>query len=139
MPYPARLFKYIQSARSTHTPDASLVPPQRNRAARLRFGRGGRIHLDRRLYNSRQLPSDSDSDSETTEVHRRLQERWRFDDDDVPAVGPEGTEEQDRKLADDFDAKYVLRLTLNGHMFNNNCLGTSPIACHCCQTRSTTC
>lgn len=107
--YSSRLFKFIQSARSTHTSDAPSSPPQRHRAARLRFGRGGRIHLDRRLCNSRSVhsASESDSDSEILDKRRLLQERWKFDDDDVPAVGPEGPEEQDRKLADDFDPKYA--------------------------------
>ncbi|KAK7683201.1 hypothetical protein QCA50_013874 [Cerrena zonata] len=107
--YSSRLFKFIQSTRSTHTPDSPSSPPQRHRAARLRFGRGGRIHLDRRLCDPRssRSPSESDSDTEVLEKRRRLQERWKFDEDDVPAIRPEGLEEQDRKLADDFDPKYL--------------------------------
>ena len=40
----------------------------------------------------------------------RIDDRWKFDADDVPAVGPEGYDEQDRVLIDDFDPKYVLTL-----------------------------
>lgn len=66
--------------------------------------------MDRRLATPRPIrpPSESDSDAEVLEKHRRIEERWKYDDDDVPPVGPEGPEEQDRKLADDFDAKYAM-------------------------------
>ena len=33
----------------------------------------------------------------------RLAERWKFDEDDSPAVGPEGPDEQDRALLDDYE------------------------------------
>ena len=46
--------------------------------------------------------------AEREEENRRLLERWRFDSDDGPAAGPEGAEEQDRELVDDYDAKHVL-------------------------------
>lgn len=87
------------------------------RAVRLRYGRGGRIHLDRRDAISRpffNLPRsnlfgtdelmDVDTDNrEEDENRNRLAERWRFDMDDSPAVGPDGPEEQDRVLVDDYD------------------------------------
>jgi len=38
---------------------------------------------------------------------RRLQERWLFDQDDGPAVAPEGVEEQDHMLVDDYDPRYL--------------------------------
>jgi len=37
----------------------------------------------------------------------RLQERWCFDEDDDPAATPEGEEEQDRMLVDDYDPRYL--------------------------------
>ena len=39
---------------------------------------------------------------------RRLEERWKYDADDVPPIGLEGTEEHDRELVDDYDTRYVL-------------------------------
>lgn len=41
-------------------------------------------------------------DEEEAERLRRLDERWRFDSDDVPAARPN---EQDRVLIDDYDSK----------------------------------
>jgi len=38
---------------------------------------------------------------------RRLQERFRFDQDDDPTVAPEGAEEQDRMLVDEYDPRYL--------------------------------
>ena len=38
---------------------------------------------------------------EDMERMRRLEERFRYDDDDVPAVGPGGPDEHDRKLIDE--------------------------------------
>jgi len=36
-----------------------------------------------------------------------LQECWCFDKDDDPAVTPEGAEEQDHMLVDDYDLRYL--------------------------------
>jgi len=47
------------------------------------------------------------NNAEDEEMARRLQERWRFDQDDDPKVAPEGAEEQDRMLVDDYDPKYL--------------------------------
>lgn len=44
---------------------------------------------------------------EEQEKTRRALEQWRFDADDVPAVGPGGPEEQDRVLVEDYDNKSV--------------------------------
>jgi enhancer of polycomb-like protein len=51
--------------------------------------------------------SDDDMvvDQEEAEGNKRIMERWKFDTDDVPAVGPEGPDEQDRVLVDDYDSK----------------------------------
>jgi enhancer of polycomb-like protein len=49
-----------------------------------------------------------DVDCETPaqdENRSRLVERWRFDMDDSPAIGPEGLEEQDRVLVNDYDER----------------------------------
>ena len=89
------------------------------RAVRLRYGRGGRIHLDRRDAIPRVFlnfprsklfginnPMDMDvENTEEDESRRRLVERWRFDMDDSPAIGPEGLEEQGRVLVDDYDGR----------------------------------
>ena len=44
---------------------------------------------------------------ENDEDIRRLRERWRFDEDDDPIVAPEGIDEQDRVIVDDFSPKYL--------------------------------
>ena len=89
------------------------------RAVRLRYGRGGRIYLDRRdaiprpflnLPRSKLFeidePMDVDTENpEQDENRSRLVERWRFDMDDSPVVGPEGLEEQDRVLVNDYDER----------------------------------
>ena len=72
----------------------------------MRVGRGGRLHLDRRYAAPpMDFSSDEDDDFEEKERKRRLRERWRFDADDVPAVGPEGPDEKDRVLVDDYAPK----------------------------------
>jgi enhancer of polycomb-like protein len=38
------------------------------------------------------------------ERQKRLDERWKFDTDDAPPFGPDGTEEHDRQLIDDYDS-----------------------------------
>jgi enhancer of polycomb-like protein len=45
---------------------------------------------------------------EERERRARIAERWRFDEDDTPAVGPQGSEEYDRVLLDDYDLKWVV-------------------------------
>ena len=70
--------------------------------------------VDRRLPRPPVRDWDSDGDDEdvkkeTQERYRRIQEQWRFDVDDEPAVGPEGPEEHGRKLIDDYTESYVGR------------------------------
>lgn len=48
---------------------------------------------------------DVDEDDSDVELRRRLSERWKYDADDMPAVGPQGSDEQDRVLVDDYDSK----------------------------------
>jgi len=119
VPYHSRLFKYIppsetrSSLFSSDTNEPRTVQPQ---SVRLRFGRGGRVLLDRRNPNLRSSPSGSRMTSdwwpkshldkdEGPEHKRRLTERWRYDMDDYPSNGPEGLDEQDRVLIDDYDPK----------------------------------
>ncbi|KAJ7493445.1 enhancer of polycomb-like-domain-containing protein [Mycena galericulata] len=123
VPYASRLFKYVPPAAAPSWPssppasdDEPMVPVPR--PVRVRVGRGGRIMLDRRrpavdpsiLKRSRSAlfgpPTDEDEDMDTEDL-ARLKERWRFDSDDYPAVGPDGADEQDRVLTDEYDPKYL--------------------------------
>jgi enhancer of polycomb-like protein len=45
--------------------------------------------------------------SEEDETAAHLRERWRFDQDDEPTIGPEDVDEQDRILINDYDPKYL--------------------------------
>jgi enhancer of polycomb-like protein len=59
-------------------------------------------------FRRRLHEGESDDDNESDEERTwRLAERWKFDEDDPPAVGPEGLDEQDRVLVDDFDPKFL--------------------------------
>jgi enhancer of polycomb-like protein len=42
------------------------------------------------------------------EVSWRIRDRWLFDADDEPSVGPDGPDEKDRVLVDEFHPKYAL-------------------------------
>jgi enhancer of polycomb-like protein len=53
---------------------------------------------------SEEVP-EPEPDFEEKERRARIAERWRFDEDDAPAVGPQGSDEHDRMLLDDFDLK----------------------------------
>jgi enhancer of polycomb-like protein len=57
------------------------------------------------LLSPESSSDDMEVDQEEAETTKRLIERWKFDTDDVPAVGPEGADEQDRVLVDDYDSK----------------------------------
>jgi len=51
------------------------------------------------------------SDEESTaakETSWRIRDRWLFDADDDPSVGPDGPDEKDRALVDEFHPKCVL-------------------------------
>jgi enhancer of polycomb-like protein len=61
----------------------------------------------RRLPRRRRpQPADSDSDDDN-EKEWRLRDRWLFDADDRPTIGPEGQDEQDRVLIDDYEPRYI--------------------------------
>jgi hypothetical protein len=55
-------------------------------------------------YLKSSLLEDSDEDGDM-EFNQRLVERWKFDSDDHPPNGPDGLDEQDRILVDDYDPR----------------------------------
>ena len=111
VPFPERQFKFVPSPSSEATPffhpgtrsDADAI----SRAVRTRRGRGGVLRVDRRthrlrpthlqFFDSRSTSGDKD---DNLERDQRLRERWMFDEDDGPAYGPDGTDEQDRVLVE---------------------------------------
>jgi enhancer of polycomb-like protein len=126
VPYHQRLFKYIPppkplSPSSSYTDEEEEQVP---RAIRLRRTRGGRWFIDKRLPPSRatsttkdtphiftfcrRLHGGSDDDGLSDEERAwRLAERWKFDEDDCLAVGPDGPDEQDRLLLDDYEPRFL--------------------------------
>ena len=51
-------------------------------------------------------PTDEDEEqAEDEEAIQRLAERRKFDSDDGPAFGPQGADEQDRILIDDYESQ----------------------------------
>lgn len=133
VPYSSKLFKFVPppdapvwpSSNSDKTEDDSPSPRRQPRAVRMRYGRGGRVFLDRRnpapQRFSKRLPRSSlfaldekdeteaalSDDAEEAERRKTLEERWKFDVDDTPPIGPEGVEEHDRQLVDDYDASFL--------------------------------
>jgi enhancer of polycomb-like protein len=69
-------------------------------------------HLTRRLQRSSLFALAEEDGSalsegaEEAERQERLEERWKFDIDDIPPVGPDGAE-HDRQLINDYDTAYV--------------------------------
>jgi enhancer of polycomb-like protein len=98
--------------------DEDPLQPQ-PRPARIHIGRGGCIWLDHRITAHRALPrqgrsrrsallslTDEDEEqAEDEEAIQQLAERWKFDLDDRPAFGPQGADEQDRILIDDYESQ----------------------------------
>ena len=94
-------------------------PTPSYRATRSRRGRGGILRFDRRSHRTKPLEDqdfasvarqgpqeftiDFDAD-ERVERAKRLRSQWLFDADDEPALGPDGQDEQDRVLVNDYDA-----------------------------------
>ncbi|ESK91729.1 4 histone acetyltransferase subunit [Moniliophthora roreri MCA 2997] len=112
--YGSRLFKYISASDKTESESTRSQPPRR--PVRMRYGRGGRVFVDRRLPSTG-VPTHCDRtgadddpmdvDGEDEERRKRLAERWRYDSDDGPIYGPAGSDEQDRIIVDDFDHRYL--------------------------------
>ncbi|OBZ78426.1 Enhancer of polycomb-like protein 1 [Grifola frondosa] len=123
VPWASRQFKFImgRASSSSSTDSESEQPARQCRAGRLRFGRGGRLHFDRRIVDHRpsslttfgrrsepqSLFDETEDDLEAQDRARRLNERWKFDSDDLPAVGPGGADEQDRVLIDEYNPRYL--------------------------------
>lgn len=129
VPYSSKLFKFITppgSPKSTTSDDFDSPSSTRNpRAARLRYGRGGRLHVDRREFKKprvNSLPRSSlfglgpesddevkmevdDNMPEDPELLERLESRWKFDNDDAPPYGPQGADEENRVLVDDYNVE----------------------------------
>ena len=97
------------------------------RAVRVRRGRGGVLRVDRRtprqsppsdelLRYPRRLSSPASADTRVSdeesatakEISWRIRDRWLFDADDDPSVGPDGPDEKDRNLVDEFHPKCAL-------------------------------
>jgi enhancer of polycomb-like protein len=93
----------------------------------VRRGRGGVLRVDRRITrrspprdellsyprrSTRPTTADSEMPEEEStaekEVSWRIRDRWLFDADDEPSIGPDGPDEKDRVLVDEFHPKYAL-------------------------------
>jgi enhancer of polycomb-like protein len=93
----------------------------------VRRGRGGVLRVDRRITrrspprdellsyprrSTRPTTADSEMPEEEStaekEVSWRIRDRWLFDADDEPSIGPDGSDEKDRVLVDEFHPKYAL-------------------------------
>ncbi|KAI6012212.1 enhancer of polycomb-like-domain-containing protein [Pisolithus marmoratus] len=129
LPYSRRHWKSMSSlsrATPSQSRDDEDAKPEHVRYLRHRLTRLGGVMLDRTdAFMRRMGISDDDGtllrrrcafgrpledifhDVEDEEMRCRLRERWRFDHDDDPAVAPEGFEEQDRVLIDDYEPKYL--------------------------------
>ncbi|TFK92974.1 hypothetical protein K466DRAFT_658885 [Polyporus arcularius HHB13444] len=111
-PFPAqygcRLFRELppRSLPVSSVPEDDDVPTFKY-SVRLRTMRGGRVALDRRPMNFKLKPAVFDDDEEAKERARRLQERFRYDDDEGLAVGAAGKDDQDRRLIDDYQPKHL--------------------------------
>ncbi|KAI1789011.1 enhancer of polycomb-like-domain-containing protein [Ganoderma leucocontextum] len=111
--YNARQFKFIPP-QSIRIPPAQLFTdddenPVKYYAGRIRTARGGRMAMDRRFVNCRLRAATFDkSDVEEREFRRKIDERFKYDDDDAPPSGPRGLEEQDRKLIDECQSSRLM-------------------------------
>jgi enhancer of polycomb-like protein len=57
-------------------------------------------------YLKSSVLEDSNEDDDMEFINnQRLMERWKFDSDDYPPNGPDGLDEQDRVLIDDYDPR----------------------------------
>lgn len=115
--YASRLFKFMPPSNgssrlgaTTASDSDSEANPSSSRQSmpiRLRTGRGGRMHVDRRGIRRRNYQPSHPDNAMDVDEDRRMDERWRFDADDEPVVSAGGSDEQDRTLVDDYDVKYL--------------------------------
>ncbi|KAA1475662.1 hypothetical protein DENSPDRAFT_883732 [Dentipellis sp. KUC8613] len=127
VPFAQRHWKYIPpvlspSKCSSPSDSGSDDPPKQWRAVRMYRGRAGVMRMDRRVHRSRvtlddgdiirpprlfgQAPSEEEQ-AEVRELSDRIRGRCLFDSDDEPPVGPNGSEEENRTLLDEYDPKQV--------------------------------
>ncbi|OJT10123.1 hypothetical protein TRAPUB_13394 [Trametes pubescens] len=109
VPFYAHQFKYFGRPPSVSSSAASALSdgePKQHRAVGLRRGRRGRFLIDRHVNVKLRPASFGEDDSEDMDRLKRLEERYRYDDDDTPAVGAGGPDEQDRKLIDACQPRY---------------------------------
>ncbi|KAG5352167.1 hypothetical protein C0989_003367 [Termitomyces sp. Mn162] len=141
VPMTNRLFKYIPvNFQPSETDGRPILEGRRQpRAVRTRVGRGGRMIVDRRDATPRSTVTSGRSslfgkdsedmemaDSEEVETQNRAAARWRFDNDDEPATGPDGPDEQNRVLVDDYSPRYMSQMmTFFGEM-DQQSLVTDP-------------
>ncbi|KAG1758564.1 enhancer of polycomb-like-domain-containing protein [Suillus occidentalis] len=129
-PFPRRHWKAIFSSSRLSAPSPNVADEEAEcvRYVRHRITRLGNAAIDRRdafiqRYGIRGDDSaftrrrqafarrmDAIIPEDDEEMSARLRERWRFDQDDEPTVGPEGADEQDRILIDDYDPKYLRQM-----------------------------
>ncbi|KAG1850825.1 enhancer of polycomb-like-domain-containing protein [Suillus subalutaceus] len=128
--FPRRHWKAIFSSSrpSTPSPNVAYEEPECVRYVRHRVTRLGNATIDRRDAFIQRYGIHSDDSAFTRrrqafarrmdaiipeddeEMSARVRERWKFDQDDEPTVGPEGADEQDRTLIDDYDPKYLRQM-----------------------------
>jgi enhancer of polycomb-like protein len=128
--FPRRHWKAIFSSSRSSTPSPNVADeePECVRYVRHRVTRLGNAAIDRRNAFIQRYGIHGDDSTFTRrrqafarrmdtvipeddeEMSARLRERWRFDQDDEPTVGPEGVDEQDRILIDDYDPKYLRQM-----------------------------
>ncbi|KZV72075.1 hypothetical protein PENSPDRAFT_684094 [Peniophora sp. CONT] len=117
------------------------TPMPSYRATRSRRGRGGIIRFDRRSHRIKpledqdfmalpreqpqELTIDFEAD-ERAERAKRLRGQWMFDTDDEPALGPDGQDEQDRVLVNDFDATHMRKTMTLLKEEDNEAMQTNP-------------
>ncbi|KAI9064742.1 hypothetical protein FKP32DRAFT_1665768 [Trametes sanguinea] len=108
--YGSRLYKYLHSpSRSSASSTLSDDEVPQSRAVRLRRGRGGRILVDRHgSVKLRPAVFGENGQDHDADLLKKLEERYRYDDDDGPAIGPGGPDEQDRKLIDECQPRHFV-------------------------------
>ncbi|KZS93199.1 hypothetical protein SISNIDRAFT_486115 [Sistotremastrum niveocremeum HHB9708] len=124
-PPPDRLYIRLPATESHANKER---PVRSSRSVRMRMGRGGRIHLDRRIHITRpnrqplapvslyrhldSRPSGEGIESQELEERAmRMNERWKYDPDGPLNASSAHPEDEDRLMLDDFAPRY-LRTTM---------------------------